>query len=390
MVPPRVYLVDDDTLVTQSLGTALHLETDWEVSAWNDAREALSAMTAAPPDVVLSDLKMPGMDGIAFLRRVRALHPDAVLMLLTGYGDKESAIAAINDVDLWQYVEKPWNTAEVMLKVRQGLERRDLVSDLRRANADLAARVHQLQSAREQLLAQERLAAVGRVMAGLAHELGNQLGLMGYAQLIIDRNTETGGDGEIAEYARAILRAQERLGGMVREIKDFSRGAPAPVREPADIAQVVQEAATLLRFDRDVRLCGLDLRVEARPLGRINRNKLQQAVINLVRNGAQASPAGAPVLLFVEKDMAGGAVLRVVDHGRGMPPEVLARLGEAFFTTREDGTGLGVGITRRIIEEHGGTIEFRSTPGEGTEAIVRLPPLDLLPVRDAASGGARA
>ena len=142
-VPPRVYLVDDDALVTQSLGTALHLETEWEVSTWNDAREALEAMAAAPPDVVLSDLKMPGMDGIAFLRRVRALHPDAVLMVLTGYGDKESAIAAINDVGLWQYVEKPWDTAEVMLKVRQGLERRDLAESLERSTSRTSGALHE-------------------------------------------------------------------------------------------------------------------------------------------------------------------------------------------------------------------------------------------------------
>src|SRR3954468_7557199 len=97
---PRVFVVDDDALVTQSLGMALRLETDWDVSAFTDAREALAAMAPAeggPPRAVLSDLKMPQPDGIAFLSRVRALRPDAVLMLLTGYADKESAISAIND-----------------------------------------------------------------------------------------------------------------------------------------------------------------------------------------------------------------------------------------------------------------------------------------------------
>src|SRR5690242_19442693 len=87
----RVYLVDDDPLVTDSLGTAMRLETPVEVEPWNDAAQALARMEAAPPDVVISDLKMPGMDGLAFLRAVRDDHPDAVLMLLTGYADKESA-----------------------------------------------------------------------------------------------------------------------------------------------------------------------------------------------------------------------------------------------------------------------------------------------------------
>jgi response regulator RpfG family c-di-GMP phosphodiesterase len=99
-----VYVVDDDRLVTESLARALELETDWRVHAFNEGARALETMPVAPPDVVLSDFKMPGMDGIAFLGRVRAAHPDAVLLLLTGYADKESAIRAINEVGIWQYV----------------------------------------------------------------------------------------------------------------------------------------------------------------------------------------------------------------------------------------------------------------------------------------------
>src|SRR5437879_3875856 len=115
-MPPRVYVVDDDPLVTISLGTALRLETDWEVASENDAARALETMVDDPPDVVLSDLQMPNMDGISFLKEVRRRHPETVLLLLTGYADKESAIAAINEVGIWQYVEKPWDTTDLLLK----------------------------------------------------------------------------------------------------------------------------------------------------------------------------------------------------------------------------------------------------------------------------------
>src|SRR5262245_19362312 len=99
-----VYVVDDDPLVTESLGTALRLETPYQVETFNSATAALASMPSRPPDVLITDFKMPGLDGLALLRAVRQGYPDAVLMLLTGYADKESAIRAINEVGIFQYV----------------------------------------------------------------------------------------------------------------------------------------------------------------------------------------------------------------------------------------------------------------------------------------------
>ena len=119
---------------------------------------------------------------------MRAPHPDAVLMLLTGYADKESAIRAINEVGIWQYVEKPWDLGDLLLKIRQGLERRALVHELRDKNARRWRRaLGELERAHDELVRAERLAAVGRVASGLAHEIGNQLALVGYAEAIRDR-----------------------------------------------------------------------------------------------------------------------------------------------------------------------------------------------------------
>src|SRR5579871_403408 len=368
---PRVYVVDDDALVTESLGTALKLETDWQVLPFTDAEEALAVMRSAPPDVVLSDLKMP-LGGIAFLAKVRTRHPEAVLILLTGYADKESAIRAINEVGIWQYVEKPWDTADLMLKIRQGLERRDLVGKLHRINAELGARVRELGSAHERLVASERLAAVGRVASGLAHELGNQLGLVGYAEAIAARTQ----DPEVKEFAEVIAAARRRLTAMVDEIKDFARGTDHEfAREPGDLAAVVEEALGILRFDREVAARKVTLDARARPIVEIHRGKIMQVVINLVRNAAQASQPGATVEVVVDEQGDGGALLRVVDRGSGMAPDVVARLGEPFFTTKERGSGLGLGISRRIVEQHAGRLDVRSRAGEGTEVEVQLPPL---------------
>jgi response regulator RpfG family c-di-GMP phosphodiesterase len=172
-----VYLVDDDPLVTESLGTALRLETTYHVEIFHSGPEALAAIAERPPHVVITDFKMPGMDGLQLLRAVRQRAPEAVLMLLTGYSDKDSAIHAINEVGIYQYVEKPWDLQDLLLKIKAGIERLDLV---------------------RRLVSAERLAAVGRVVSGIAHEIGNQLALVGYAEAIKARST---GNSEIARRA---------------------------------------------------------------------------------------------------------------------------------------------------------------------------------------------
>src|SRR6185369_5643706 len=260
---PVVYVVDDDSLVTDSLSRALALETDWTVLPFNDGGRALAAMPERAPDAVLSDFKMPGMDGIAFLSRVRAAHPDAVLLLLTGYADKESAIRAINEVGIWQYVEKPWDLGDLLIKIRQGLERRALVVELRASNTELVSRLSELERAHVELVRAERLAAVGRVASGLAHEIGNQLALVGYAEAIRDRTKEP----EVAEFAAVIVAAQRRLAALVDEIKDFARGASATYpREPGDLAAAVEEALAILRFDAEVKARRVSLDIRKRPL----------------------------------------------------------------------------------------------------------------------------
>ena len=348
-----VYVVDDDPLVTESLGTALRLETPYQIETFQSGAAALAAMPKRPPDVLLTDFKMPGLDGLAILRAVRAKYPDTILILLTGYADKESAIRAINEVGIYQYVEKPWDLRDLLFKIQAGLERRDL---------------------QDRLVASERLAAVGRVVTGIAHELTGQLTLLGYVQAI--KRKVGDGDPEIVEYCDEVLAAQRRIAATVSEIRDFARGAGEPLaREPADLAGVITETVSILRWDPEVAGRTLTTRFDARPLARIHRGKVVQVLTNLVRNAAQASPSGAEVEITLAEEN-GHATLTVIDHGAGMAPEVLARIGEPFFTTRgERGTGLSLGICRRIAADHEGALEIASRVGEGTRATLRLPVL---------------
>ena len=127
---PVIAIVDDEEMVLTSLRSFLLLETDYEVETFSSPQAAISALRDKPVDLVISDYLMPGMNGIEFLLEVKALYPYATRILLTGYADKENAIKAINEVGLYQYVEKLWNNDDLKITIQNGLERRFLMEKL--------------------------------------------------------------------------------------------------------------------------------------------------------------------------------------------------------------------------------------------------------------------
>ena len=127
---PVVVLVDDEDMVVTSIKSFLTLETDYEVAGFTAPEDALRYIEANRVDVVVSDYLMPDMDGISFLAKVKDIQPEATRILLTGYADKENAIKAINDVGLYQYIEKPWENEDLKIVLRNGLEKRLLMKKL--------------------------------------------------------------------------------------------------------------------------------------------------------------------------------------------------------------------------------------------------------------------
>ncbi|MFQ5674294.1 MAG: PP2C family protein-serine/threonine phosphatase [bacterium] len=121
-----VMVVDDEEMVTQTLAAYLSLETDYEVLPFQSPEEALDALKAKPVDIVISDFLMPDMDGLQFLTEVKKIAPEATLILLTGYADKENAIKGINEIGLFQYIEKPWDNEDLKLTIRNGIQHKNL------------------------------------------------------------------------------------------------------------------------------------------------------------------------------------------------------------------------------------------------------------------------
>lgn len=127
-----IVLVDDEEMVLTSLRSFINLETKFNIETFTSAKAALEFIKNNDIDIVISDYLMPEMDGISFLAKVREIRPDVPRIILTGYADKENAIKAINDVGLFQYIEKPWDNDDLLIILRNGMERQNLLKKLQR------------------------------------------------------------------------------------------------------------------------------------------------------------------------------------------------------------------------------------------------------------------
>jgi DNA-binding NtrC family response regulator len=145
-------LVDDEEMVVTSLRALLQLETDYDLHCFTNPKEAARHLETTPVDVVITDYMMPGMNGLELLARAKELQPEAARVLLTGHADKQSAIHAINEVGLFQYLEKPWDNAQLLLVTRSAIERTQLFRQLRDKISQLDAAHGSLKDVQSRLL----------------------------------------------------------------------------------------------------------------------------------------------------------------------------------------------------------------------------------------------
>ncbi len=220
----------------------------------------------------------------------------------------------------------------------------------------------------QRLVQSEKLAGIGRLAAGVAHEINNPLAvILGYSKLLLRK-----ADGELREDLQIIqdesLRAQEIVEGLL----DLSRPmASAP--EPVDLKQLGEEAAT--RLAETGRMDGVTVVVRGEASVEGHPQKLRQVLLNLIKNGAEAAGPGGRVEVAVAPAAGGGAEVVVSDTGPGLPAEAVRRLFEPFFTTKPSGTGLGLAVSLGIVHAHGGTLEAGASAAGGARFTIRLPPV---------------
>jgi len=251
-----------------------------------------------------------------------------------------------------------------------------MISQLSSTQVELQARMEAQRSAENRLVQAAKLAAVGEMAAGIAHELNNPLtSVTGFAELALDdipKDSETRKDLEI------VMREAVRARDVVRRLLDFARqGESARVR--ASLNEVVEDVVALSRHL--IRTSGVALKLELEkniPWILVDVNQMKQVLLNLIHNALQAMPSGGEMIIASESTSRDGrdwVIVSVCDTGVGIPKLDQARIFEPFYTTKgnQGGTGLGLSVTYGIITDHGGLIEVESQPGSGSKFTVWLP-----------------
>ena len=364
----RVLLVedseDDATLLVRQLRRD---GFDARVERVETAAEMDAALDRESWDLIIADYALPTFsapDALAILKR-RGL--DLPFIIVSGTIGEETAVAAMK-AGAHDYLMKG-HLARLAPAIRRELRE----ADDRRGRAAAEAAL-----ARERDLARraEKLAALGTLAAGLAHELNNPIGIMSSRiELMLMEDEASGLTPALREDLTVLHRHAQRVARIASGLLSFARQSSGE-RMPVDLNHVVSE--TLLLAERQMTKEGIRVETHLAPrlpaiLG--DANTLQQVLLNLLTNAWDALANGGEIRIETSVAAEGTNPVRLViaDNGPGIAPEALPRIFDPFFSTKATGTGLGLSITDGIVREHGGTIDVESSPGKGTRFVLAFP-----------------
>lgn len=367
----HILVVDDERVVLELFETLFEGDP-LLLTCVETGREALELVRQGGINVVIVDKNLADISGLEVLKTTKALSPLTEVIIITGAASLDSVLMAI-ELDAFDYILKPLhNIYDIKNKVRKAIEKQAMILENQRLLTHLREHATQLERSLEErkkmeaeLIQSEKLAGIGVLAAGIAHEIASPLfGILGLAEAILDEDNVP----LVHDYAREIVEYSKQIREIVQELSAYSRTAKMEGVTTVEIRRVVEDALKLAHRSR--KMDGIEVGVEledglcmfARP------NEIQQLLVNLVKNAVdafEALPPGAPRRIKVSgKREDGGVVLRVSDSGCGIPPSAIERIFDPFFTTKGvgKGTGLGLNIVYRIVTRHEGTITVESIP----------------------------
>jgi signal transduction histidine kinase len=371
----QVLLVDDEPGILKVLGISL-ADRGYRVLTAQNGEEALRVFHEADPEVILTDIKMPGMDGIELLKRIKEESPNTEVIMITGHGEMELAIQSLK-YDASDFITKPIHDETLDIALRRALEKLSTKKMLREYTENLEKLVEEKS---RKLVEAERLAAVGQTVAGLAHAIKNiTAGLTG-GMYVLEKGIDLENRTYLSQGWQMIKGNVQKIKGMAVDLLNYAKEREPEVQlcDPNGPAKEVYELmlpratemGVVLKFAPDQGL----------PRVWFDREGIHRVLLNLVSNAIDActdiscASKTCEVSLRTLKPEGWAVEYQVIDNGCGMDEETRKKIFQIFFSTKGSrGTGLGLMIAKKIVDEHGGVIDLSSEKGSGTIFKVRLP-----------------
>jgi signal transduction histidine kinase len=370
-------LVDDENDFRQILAKRLN-RRGIRVREADRGEKALQMLAEMTADIVVLDVKMPGMNGIECLKRIKRKHPQTEVIMLTGHADIQGGVEGIKS-GAFDYLSKPVELEHLVRKIKQAFHK------IQRIQAEKEAQAFKEQ-VQQQMVVAERLVALGTMASGVAHEINNPLAVIqdsaGWLEQILEKPEMQAMPrrDDFKKGLERINKAVKRAGKITQQLLQAVKTQTTEMADPStfvevSLKQLSEEAITLV--EPEAALKNITIRLETPepdPSAWTDPMQLLQVLLNLLSNSIQATDDGGQVLVRLDTSLEEAKIL-VKDTGCGISKENISRVFEPFFTTKEadQGTGMGLYVSWGIITSLGGLISVESEVNKGTAFTITLP-----------------
>ncbi len=377
---PRLLVADDEPDMLRFLRS--QLSRDYHVLEAVDGQQAIEKAAQFLPDIILLDMMMPEKDGLQACREIRnhTATQSVPIILLTARADEETKLAALT-AGASDFLPKPFSTTELHIRIKNLVQSHDYQRKLSKQNTVLESTIEQLKETETQLVQSEKLASLGRMSAGIIHEINNPLNFAATGLFTLKNKTKHVAPDQQEEYQEILKDVEEgitRVKNIVSDLRMFTH----PETESRDQVEVAEVVAAALRFLSNEWRNRVEIVRALAPDQTIwgNKNKLIHVLVNLFQNSLDALKAKSfesdkPTIWIEGRTEPDKSVLVVRDNGTGIDSEHLDKIFDPFYTTKDvgDGMGLGLAICYRIVQDCGGRISVRTEQGKFCEFTLEFP-----------------
>ncbi len=381
---PYLLIVDDDTALLEALPQTLSLRlTAIQVDTADSAQDALRQIRENDYDAIVSDIKMPGMDGLVLLEKIQKLRPDTPTLLITGHGEHDLAVQALRG-GAYDFIQKPIDRDYMVAALSRAIQTRRMRHQLAENQRTLELHALSLERIVENRTRElvEANATKDRFLSMIAHELRTPItALKGGTQLLQRRVKRAEIDERVSQGLEDLERSINRLQRLANDLLDASLTQTNTFvmhRRRCDLVELCRNILDEYAAGSDPAPCfeapGETIEAE------VDADRIGQALLNLLSNARKYSPKGCPITVTLQQTGL-EVTISVRDLGVGVPPEEQEHIFDEYYRVpdvevlpgSQTGLGLGLYIANKMVKLHGGRIDVQSAPGEGSVFSVVLP-----------------